>query len=384
MAISHSSPPNEAQLPPYPSFEALRAKKEPPRITLDTTQRLFWPLDGPLSTSISIMKDASSPDSLEPYFKQTSDGAGIWHPVSQMPLTEPKEDYWLEDHEEHSSPGGSGEPSARYGELPDLGPEDEWEEGSDDHLLICCDEVRPRGKAVKLVVKPAAGENGFITVHDYVSAVHPWLASIQEDILNSMGMFQRPVPLAAEPMVNYNALDRLMMENKPDWIQEKRMRFLIKAFEEKPSDYKLAWEKLQAEVEQNIRLQATKKAATIAPSSLLLLHEAMEIFGFTDGNELILTGEANPVPQYLIDSIARIKHVTGGDSLYNEAYTRTILDEIIIGCVYEENIASQRGRSESPPGEPPAVCHSHPPKPQLIIEEPAQLELSHETPFYSR
>ncbi|KFZ17437.1 hypothetical protein V501_01711 [Pseudogymnoascus sp. VKM F-4519 (FW-2642)] len=157
-------------------------------------------------------------------------------------------------------------------------------------------------------------------------------------------------------------------------------RFLIKAFEEKPSDYKLAWEKLQAEVEQNIRLQATKKAATIAPSSLLL-HEAMEIFGFTDGNELILTGEANPVPQYLIDSIARIKHVTGVNSLYNEAYTRTILDQIIIGCVYEENIASQRGRSESPPGEPPAVCHSHPPKPQLIIEEPAQLELSHETPL---
>jgi hypothetical protein len=132
-----------------------------------------------------------------------------------MPLTEPKvssitvsvdtldvwEDYWLEDHEEHSSPGGSGEPSARYGELPDLGPEDEGEEGSDDHLLICCDEIRPRGKAVELVVKPAAGENGFITVHDYVSAVHPWLASIQEDILNSMGIFQRPAPLATELMV---------------------------------------------------------------------------------------------------------------------------------------------------------------------------------------
>ncbi|KFY79088.1 hypothetical protein V499_01877 [Pseudogymnoascus sp. VKM F-103] len=370
MAISHSSPPNEAQLPPYPSFEALMAKKEPPRITLDATQRLFWPLDGPLSTSISIMKDASSPDSLEPYFKQTSDGAGIWHPVSQMPLTEPKV---------------SGEPSARYGELPDLGPEDEGEEGSDDHLLICCDEVRPRGKAVKLVVKPAAGENGFITVHDYVSAVHPWLASIQEDILNSMGLgdahmqgyfLANPGSSPESPTHGPEIIRCLSPTNATG---SGFLEFLIKAFEEKPSDYKLAWEKLQAEVEQNIRLQATKKAATIAPSSLLL-HEAMEIFGFTDGNELILTGEANPVPQYLIDSIARIKHVTGGDSLYNEAYTRTILDEIIIGCVYEENIASQRGRSESPPGEPPAVCHSHPPKPQLIIEEPAQLELSHETP----
>ncbi|KFZ08767.1 hypothetical protein V501_05828 [Pseudogymnoascus sp. VKM F-4519 (FW-2642)] len=239
MATSHSSPPNEAHLPPYPSYEALRAKQERPQLTLDAIQRIFWPLDGPLFTFISVMKDAESPDSLEPYFKQTSDGVGVWHLVSQMPLTEPKvssitvsvddlnvwEDYWVEGHEEHSSPGGSGEPSARYGELPDLGSEDEGEEGSNDHLLICCDEVRPRGKAAKLVVKPAAGENGFITVHDYVSAVHPWLASIQEDILNSMGMFQQPVPLAAEPMVNYNALDRLMMENKPDWIQEKRMRW---------------------------------------------------------------------------------------------------------------------------------------------------------------
>lgn len=240
MATSNSSRPDEAQLPPYPSVEALVGGENHPRLTLDATQRLFWPLDGPLSTSISVMKDAESPDSLEPYFKQISNGAGIWHPVSQMPLTEPKvssvtvsvdtldvwEDYWLEDHEEHSSPGGSGEPSARYGELPDLGPEVELEEGSDNHLLICCDEVRPCGKAVKLVVKPAAGENGFITVHDYVSAVHPWLARIQEDILNSMGIFQRPVPLATELMVNCSFQGRLLlMENKPAWIRQKRMRW---------------------------------------------------------------------------------------------------------------------------------------------------------------
>lgn len=66
------------------------AEQEPPQLTLDATQRLFWPLDGPLSTSISVMKDAKSPDSLEPYFKQTSNGTGIWHTVSQMSLTKPK------------------------------------------------------------------------------------------------------------------------------------------------------------------------------------------------------------------------------------------------------------------------------------------------------
>ncbi|KFY33633.1 hypothetical protein V494_07451, partial [Pseudogymnoascus sp. VKM F-4513 (FW-928)] len=150
-------------------------------------------------------------------------------------------------------------------------------------------------------------------------------------------------------------------------------KFLLKAFKEKPVDYKLAWETLEAEVEEYLRLQTTKRAATIAPSSLLL-HEAMEIFGFKDGEELILTGEA-PVPGYLLDAITRIQNVTSQVSHYNEAYSRTILDQILVGCVYEENMASQRGES---PGDPPATSHSHPPQ---SIEEPAQLELLHETPL---
>lgn len=74
------------------------------------------------------MTERGNWDSPEPYFEQTSDGSGNWHAVSKMPLSEPKvslitvsvhdldlwEEFWLEEHEQHYSPSGEGEPSGRY------------------------------------------------------------------------------------------------------------------------------------------------------------------------------------------------------------------------------------------------------------------------------
>lgn len=102
-----------------------------------------------------------------------------------------------------------------------------------EHLLMCCGEKRPRGKAVSVAVKPAAS-HGFVTIHDYLSAVHPWLMSLREDILGAIGMYEGVicdmdgdcVPIApslgADLMVNYNAPGRLMMCNKPIWIKQTR------------------------------------------------------------------------------------------------------------------------------------------------------------------
>lgn len=89
---------------------------------------------------------------------------------------------------------------------------------------MCCDEERPRGKALKLVVKPAAGGSGFVTVHDYVSAVHPWLMSMREDILKAMGVQDQPVPLVTELMVNSNGPEQLMIEDKENWIEQRRRK----------------------------------------------------------------------------------------------------------------------------------------------------------------
>ncbi|KFY37689.1 hypothetical protein V494_04651 [Pseudogymnoascus sp. VKM F-4513 (FW-928)] len=131
----------------YPSHEETRSDLSLVQPTIGGAQRLIWPLNGPLP-AISVMKESGDYDSPEPYFQQ-SDGSGTWHAVSKMPLTEPKissitvsdydldlwEDFWLEEHEQHSEPGGEAEPSARYKRLPDLGLEDREREEEEDSSI---------------------------------------------------------------------------------------------------------------------------------------------------------------------------------------------------------------------------------------------------------
>jgi hypothetical protein len=181
MATSQSSQTDE---PPHQAYKDLRGNHMPVHLS-PNTQRIFWPFDGVFPTSISIMNTPNSTDSLEPYFQQDAGGSssGTWHVVSQSPLTEPKvssitvsvydldhwEQDWLERHREHV------EPSRQYETLDDGDArmrmtEDGWEMDSDqEYLLICCNQERPTGKAVKLVVKPSAG-NEFVTIHDYLSS----------------------------------------------------------------------------------------------------------------------------------------------------------------------------------------------------------------------
>jgi hypothetical protein len=109
----------------------------------------------------------------EPYYQQAIDGDAVtWHAVSRAPLTEPKissvtvevdplelwEYNWLQQNEPFpDEPTGFGV----VGE-------------------------QPRDKEVRLEVKAAPGE--FLTVHDYVSAVHPWLMGLRGDILAALGL----------------------------------------------------------------------------------------------------------------------------------------------------------------------------------------------------
>lgn len=79
-------------------------------------------------------------------------------------------------------------------------------------LLICCDEIRPHGKDVKLVVKPAGGGEGYVTVHDYVSALHPWLMNMREDIVKAKGVLNQPVPPATKLLVNCSALEYVVTD----------------------------------------------------------------------------------------------------------------------------------------------------------------------------
>jgi hypothetical protein len=53
-----------------------------------------------------------------------------------------------------------------------------------------------------------------------VSAVHPWLMSLREDILKAKTIaLGYPLSLPTEFMVMTNRPDRLMIEDKEGWIQ---------------------------------------------------------------------------------------------------------------------------------------------------------------------
>jgi hypothetical protein len=184
--------------------------------------------------------EQGTPLELEPYFRPATDTDGSattsgWHPVSQESLTtsgissittrvqelDDWEHYWYElhhFHSEHDDDEGTNGSMIRYGELPDYDP-DEDEEGP-PHLLRCCGEDRPRSKAVRLVVD--ASEKDFVTVHDFLSTVHPWLMSMLDDIRAAMET-GRGSPLPADTTLMVVAgCDRLMVVEEQEWSGFKR------------------------------------------------------------------------------------------------------------------------------------------------------------------
>lgn len=174
-----------------------------------SAKRLRWALNGPLEAAISVaagtLIDRTISD--EPYHR--AGAVDQWHPISRDPFTEPKvssvtigvqplidwEENWLEVHDGHALPGREQEDGeTRFGPLPDVDPEnknDGWLEVDGEvsgHLLVCCGTERPRKTDTKfqlLVTAKGAGPDGFLTVHDYLEQVHPWLMSLKGQILEA-------------------------------------------------------------------------------------------------------------------------------------------------------------------------------------------------------
>lgn len=207
--------------PPYPTLNDLRAAQQTVVPSPNSGKLLFWPLDGPLDAAgVAVMASPTNPDARVPYFNQAA-GEDGWHPISKLPISEPKvssitvrvseledwEEMWYEMHCDHADEGG---------------PEGaEWDE---DRLVRCCGTARPADKDVSVVVTgTGGGENGhFVTVHDYLTTVHPWLIGLKSDILGAMGTLQGddgPLGQNTELMVNYDGLASLMMEKRSEWIR---------------------------------------------------------------------------------------------------------------------------------------------------------------------
>jgi len=158
-------------------------------------KRLFWTLNGPLEDAIRVAPseyyDPGVFGSMEPYFGPD----GIPHAVSQASLIEPPvssatvriqciddwEQIWADQHwscgeAEWNTPEQN---PGRLGPRPD-------DKAQDPRLFVleCCGQKRPWAYDTQLEVT-AQGE--FLTVHEYVSAVHPWLMARRDTVLDALG-----------------------------------------------------------------------------------------------------------------------------------------------------------------------------------------------------
>ncbi|CAA9966662.1 hypothetical protein PTMSG1_10021 [Pyrenophora teres f. maculata] len=184
-----------------PSYETARTTHPEVLLTHDA-QRLFWTLSSPLTSAISVMEDKwHDPDvPLEPYCVQIETSL-IWHSIAQSPLTEPKissvtvsveqlddwEEAWWELRQDNDD-------IVPVGTAFESDEDDDEDSDPDDRkrALRSCYAGMPRDVKATLDVR-ATGN--FITVHDYVSAVHPWLVGLREQILKASGDLLDDIPL---------------------------------------------------------------------------------------------------------------------------------------------------------------------------------------------
>lgn len=197
-------------------------------------QRIFWKLQGPLEACVFVVQDWHNKDlPREPYAQHGISGNTIWHIDAQAPLTEPKiesitvrvsalenwQGDWVEWHrhaelDDENCVFGELDPELyRYteDENADDNEDDEEDDEAEPDLLRCCDTDRPT-RAPRLVVKPSDTSKGYVTVHDYISAVHPWLMGLREDIIQADNIWEDRKPESYKQLVvNYNGLSTLMI-----------------------------------------------------------------------------------------------------------------------------------------------------------------------------
>jgi hypothetical protein len=156
-------------------------------------KRLFWTLNGALEDAIQVAPseyyDPGVFDSMEPYFGPD----GSPHAVSQASLMEPPVSsltvriqcidewerawfqlHWLCHDADYPDPN-----LGRFGPCPS-------DETLDPpvYLSECCGQKRPWSHDTQLQV---AAQGEFLTVYEFVSAVHPWLMAMRDTLLDVLG-----------------------------------------------------------------------------------------------------------------------------------------------------------------------------------------------------
>lgn len=160
--------------------------------------RLKWTLPAPLKSAISVLANDRAPNGpSEPYFRQTLSG-GTWHPVSEEPISEPPQPSitvkvfelatWGDQWEEYHEHADRGDPDCVFAPSDDEGP---------GELLRCCGEQRPEPPQPLVIT----ATKKYVTVHDYVSAVHAWLMEHFDDISSAVNIWNGGEPPPDQKLV---------------------------------------------------------------------------------------------------------------------------------------------------------------------------------------
>lgn len=173
-------------------------------------RRLLWNLQGPLSSAISVLAEDENPDgSREPYFRHGDDGTDR-HPISNEPVTE-QALATLTVTEENLS-----------------GWQDEWwninGEGFDEDVQPWRGDLPPTFEP--LVV--TASNREFVSIHDYLSAVHPWLMARHKHILRARHVADdHYVPGLVEERLLVLAQDTelVFVVDEQEWLADLRSNF---------------------------------------------------------------------------------------------------------------------------------------------------------------
>ncbi|KAI2631342.1 hypothetical protein GGS26DRAFT_557401 [Hypomontagnella submonticulosa] len=198
-----------------PAYEELRATGQVVTPSIDFL-RLRWYFNGPIEASIHVLEDATDPTSSQTPYRTTittTSPDGQTHqiiqehgissssisakPISSIKVTILMLDDWECAWEEAHEPEENE--SAVYTED---GPEGERK------LIQCCGEGRPYYKSSppSCLVKASGKSKPFVTIHDYVTAVHPWMAALEDDIRCAKGVHKGTPIRKSANMFMWNCL----------------------------------------------------------------------------------------------------------------------------------------------------------------------------------
>ncbi|KAK4247344.1 hypothetical protein C7999DRAFT_32219 [Corynascus novoguineensis] len=204
-----------------PTYESLVQSGTPPRASIDYF-RLRWYLSGPISDRIEVL---SSPFHFESERSPYQTGPDSFHPISRLPVSRPPVSSirvtiinlsWpLSDwEEEHKS---CGPEKKEMLPVPGSG-------GGDTELPVvvrCCGSDRPDQPSITVRAPVTSGEQRpFVSIHDYITTVHPWLLSLESDIRAKMppphprafDVYVRPLPMLDKLFIwNTKSASWLMM-----------------------------------------------------------------------------------------------------------------------------------------------------------------------------